>query len=225
MLVTWQIRAILVRIESLRSQRDPLCTLQFETITPMAKRSNHYELAFESYLRDERVAYVAVNEQRRSLVAHGSLKNLDFIVSPSNSVSLLIDIKGRRFPSGNHHKQYWRNWSTWDDLQSMARWQEKMGTGSCSLFVFAYELVGARSPVEATKIYEFRDRWYAFLAVRIADFIQFCRPLSAAWQTVTMPTQLFRQAAFPFAEILGSEKAVSPHESCDSMVGSTAAGN
>lgn len=168
----------------------------------MAKRSNHYELAFEAYLRDQRVAYVAVNEQRRSLVANGSLKNLDFIVSPSDSVSLLVDIKGRRFPSGTTHKQYWRNWSTWDDLESMACWQEKMGSSSCALFVFAYELVGSRSPVEPTQLYEFRDRWYAFLAVRISDYVQFSRPISARWQTVAMPTRLFRQAAFPFADLL-----------------------
>lgn len=168
----------------------------------MAKRSNHYELAFEAYLREQRVAYVAVNEQRRSLVTHGSLKSLDFIVTPSDSVSLLLDIKGRRFPSGNRQKQYWRNWSTWDDLRSMARWQEKLGTGSCAMLVFAYELVGTRAPVEPDHVYEFRERWYAFLAIRVADYIQFCRPLSAAWQTVTMPTVLFRQAAFPIGEIL-----------------------
>jgi len=169
----------------------------------MAKRNNHYELAFEAYLRDHRVAYVAVNEQRRSLIAQGSLKNLDFIVSPSDSVSLLIDVKGRRFPSAG--AQYWRNWSTWDDLQSMARWQDKLGPGSCALLVFAYEIVGSRSPVEAAQLYEFRDRWYAFLAVRVPDYIQFARPISARWQTVGMPTRLFRQAAFSLADILGPE--------------------
>jgi hypothetical protein len=169
----------------------------------MAKRSNHYELAFESYLRELRIAYVAVNEQRRSLTEHGSLKNLDFIVSPSDSVSLLIDVKGRQFPSGKNKKQYWKNWSTWDDLQSMARWQNKMGQSSCALLVFAYELVGERSPVEPAQLYEFRGRWYAFLAVRIADYIQFSRPLSARWQTVAMPARLFREAAFSLDEILG----------------------
>ncbi|MCG8450319.1 MAG: HYExAFE family protein [Pirellulales bacterium] len=168
----------------------------------MAKRGNHYESAFEAYLREHRVAYVAVSEQRRSLVDHGSLKNLDFIVSPSNNVSLLIDIKGRRFPSGRQQKQYWRNWSTWDDLLSMARWQDKLGTGSCALLVFAFEVLGNRSPVAADGLYVFRQRRYAFLAVRVADYIQFSRPLSTRWQTVAMPARLFRQAAFPFDEIL-----------------------
>jgi len=168
----------------------------------MTKRSNHYEHAFESYLRDHRTAYVAVNEQRRSLVASGSLKSLDFIVSPSDTVSLLIDIKGRRFPSGQRHKQYWRNWSTWDDLQSMAQWQDKLGVGSCSLLVFAFDVVGKKSPLAAEELYHFREHRYAFLAIRVADYIQFSRPLSAKWQTLAMPNRLFRQAAFPFHSLL-----------------------
>ena len=191
----------------------------------MAKRNNHYESAFEAYLREHRVAYVAVNEQRRSLIDQGTLKNLDFIVTPSNNVSLLIDVKGRRFPSGNRNKQYWRNWSTWDDLISMARWQEKIGSGSCALFVFAYELVGSRSPVEAELIYEFRDRWYAFLAVRIADYVQFSRPLNACWQTVTMPTKLFCQAAIPFHQILGLHQNPNSADSTKQAVGSEQTSN
>jgi len=168
----------------------------------MTKRSNHYESAFEAYLRECRVAYVAVDEKRRSLIGQGSLKNLDFIVSPSDSVSLPVDIKGRRFPSGQKTKQYWRNWSTWDDLESLARWQDKLGPGSCALLVFAFHVVGERSPVQSERLFEFRQRWYAFLAVRVADYIRFARPLSARWQTVSMPVHLFRRAAFSFDEIL-----------------------
>lgn len=181
----------------------------------MAKRHNHYELAFEAYLREQRVAYVAVDEQRRSLIAGGSLKNLDYIVSPSDSVSLLVDIKGRQFPSGRKQKQYWRNWSTWDDLVSMAQWQDKLGAGSVALLVFAYEVVGNRSPVEPARLFAFRMRLYAFLGVRTADYIQFSRPLSAKWKTVSMPAATFRQAAFPLDGLLQSHGK-------SSLVGSTA---
>ena len=175
----------------------------------MTKRSNHYESAFEAYLRRHHVAYVAVDEKRRSIIGRGSnsVKNLDFIVSPSDAVSLPIDIKGRRFPSGQRTKQYWRNWSTWDDLESLVLWQDKLSPGSCGLLVFAFHVVGDRSPVEAERLFEFRDRWYAFLSIRVADYIRFCRPLSPSWRTVSMPTGLFRQAAFPFDEILNREIA------------------
>ena len=67
----------------------------------MAKRDNHYEAAFEAYLRDRRLPYVAVDEGRRALAADGSLKSLDFIVSPPGARSWLVDVKGRRFPSGD----------------------------------------------------------------------------------------------------------------------------
>ena len=48
----------------------------------MADRNVHYEAAFEAFLRSRRLPYIAVDEARRSLVADGSLKSLDFIVSP-----------------------------------------------------------------------------------------------------------------------------------------------
>jgi hypothetical protein len=40
------------------------------------------------------------------------------------------------------------------------------------------------------------------LAVRVADYVRFARPLSAKWQTVSMPTALFRQAAVLFDDLL-----------------------
>src|SRR5688572_4852351 len=168
----------------------------------MAKRDNHYESAFEAYLRDRRVAYVAVDEQRRSRINGGSLKNVDFLVSPADGATLLVDVKGRRFPSGQRHKQYWRNWSTWDDLRSLARWQDQLGAGALALFGFAYHVVAERSPLPAEQLYEHRGRRYALLAVRAADYIRFARPLSAKWQTVSMPAALFRQAAVPFDNLL-----------------------
>jgi hypothetical protein len=180
----------------------------------MAKRDNHYEAAFEAYLQSRQVAYVAVDEARRSRIAAGSLKNVDFLVSPADGATLLVDVKGRRFPSGLAHPQYWRNWSTWDDLRCLARWQEQFGTQSLALFGFVYHVVGDRSPVPADDLYWFRGERYAFLAVRAADYIRFARPLSAKWETVSMPAPLFRQAAAPFDELLG--------KSCESRASSSA---
>lgn len=36
-----------------------------------------------------------------------SIKSLDFIVSAA--VRWLVDVKGRKFPSGDIQKQYWKN--------------------------------------------------------------------------------------------------------------------
>ena len=159
------------------------------------KRDNHYEAAFEAYLRRERLPYIAVDEARRSLVPDGSLKSLDFIVSPPSGPAWLVDVKGRRFPSGDEHHQYWKNWSTRDDLRSLAAWERHFGSGFCPLLVFAYHLVGSRSPLPAEQLFEFRGAHYGFVAVRLADFVPHARPLSESWDTVAMPTSQFRRAA------------------------------
>jgi hypothetical protein len=46
----------------------------------MANRDNHYEAAFEQYLRERGIPYVAVDEAKRSVLSNGaSIKSLDFI--------------------------------------------------------------------------------------------------------------------------------------------------
>ena len=39
-------------------------------------------------------------------------------------------------------------------------------------------------PRRIDRLFAFREKLYAFLAVRVADYIQFSRQLSAKWQTV-----------------------------------------
>jgi hypothetical protein len=48
------------------------------------------------------------------------------------------------------------------------------------------------------------------LAVRTADYIRFARPLSARWQTVSMPAATFRQAAILFDDLLPQPTAAPP---------------
>jgi hypothetical protein len=177
----------------------------------MANRDNHYEAAFEAYLRARRLPYIAVDEARRSLVADGSLKSLDFIVSPPGHPCWLVDVKGRRFPSGDEHHHYWKNWSTRDDLRSLARWQNHFGADFCPMLVFAYHLVSNRSPLPREQLFEFRGSHYGFLGVRLADYVPHARPLSDRWDTVAMPVGIFRRAARSLEEWLGG--AVATHTS------------
>lgn len=91
----------------------------------MAQRRHHYERAFEGYLRDQRVPYMAVNEARRALLPKqakleliemkngaggekSGIKNFDFVVygdpadegvvDGSGADNLLVEVKGRRLP-------------------------------------------------------------------------------------------------------------------------------
>jgi hypothetical protein len=169
----------------------------------MANRDNHYEAAFEAHLRNCGVPYVAVDEAKRSLLADGaSIKSLDFIVSSPGPTAWLVDVKGRRFPSGDETRQYWKNWSTRDDLLSLARWERIFGESFCGLFVFAYDVLGDRAPLPAEQLFAHRGSLYGFVAVRLADYAAHARPISPSWDTVAMPTADFRRLARPMDELL-----------------------
>jgi hypothetical protein len=167
----------------------------------MAKRDNHYEAAFEAYLRERQVPYVAVDETRRSLMADASLKSLDFIVSSSLGGSWLVDVKGRQFPSGGQ-KQYWKNWSTRDDMWSLTEWERLFGQRFRGLLVFAYNIVGDRAPLPPDRLFEFRDHLYGFVAIPLRDYVSHARQISPRWNTVAMPVGPFRSLASPVDALL-----------------------
>jgi hypothetical protein len=166
----------------------------------MADRDNHYEAAFEAYLRRRGVPYVAVDEGKRALLGGESIKNLDFIVSCESGSRWLVDVKGRLFPSGEG-KQYWKNWSTQDDLRSLAQWERLFGTGFAALFVFAYLVAGERAPLPADRLFPFRNRVYGFIGIRLQQYIEAARMISPAWDTVAMPVSGFRRLAQPIDEL------------------------
>ena len=169
----------------------------------MANRDNHYEAAFEEYLRGRGVPYVAVDEGRRSLMADGqSLKSLDFIVSAPDGTAWLIDVKGRRFPGGEETKQYWKNWSPAEDLTSLARWEEMFGPGFTGLLVFAYDILGDRAPLPVDQLYAHRGRLYGFVGVPTDAYAAHCRQISSSWDTVAMSTAEFRRLARPMDDVL-----------------------
>jgi len=167
----------------------------------MARRGNHYEAAFEGWLRERQVPYVAVDEARRSLLAGSSIKSVDFIVSSPLGRRWLVDVKGRRFPSGAKQR-YWKNWSTRDDLVSLAQWEKLFGEHFKAVFVFAYNIVGNRAPLPRDQLYEFRGRLYGFLAIRLAHYAANARQISPRWDTVAMPIRQFRRQAEPLVQLL-----------------------
>lgn len=161
----------------------------------MVKRDNHYEVAFEAFLRFHSIPYVGMDEQRRSIVGDKSLKSPDFIVSPTGQgFSWLVEVKGRRFPTGTA-KQYWKNWSTADELISLAHWESLMGPRSAALLVFAYNIVGDQAPLPVDQLFEFQNALYGFVAIRLDHYTSWAKPLSVRWNTVTVSTPKFRTLA------------------------------
>lgn len=173
----------------------------------MANRDNHYEAAFEEFLRRRGLPYVAVDEAKRSVLADGrSIKSLDFIVSSPGEITWLVDVKGRRFPSGDETRQYWKNWSPRDDLRSLAQWEELFGESFRGLLVFAYNVVGDRAPLPPEQLFEHRGGLYGFVAIELAEYAALGHPISPSWDTVAMPTADFRRLARPIDCFVGRER-------------------
>ena len=175
----------------------------------MAKRDNHYESAFAAFLRCRGIPYVAVDESRRSLAGQRSLKNIDFIVSPAQQAcSWLVDVKGRRFPTGR--SQFWRNWCTEEELASLSGWEALFGDRFAALLVFAYEVVGDLAPLPPSQLFEHGGAIYGFVGVRLDHYISWSRPLSRRWQTVTVSIPKFRALARPMDAFLSGNGPPAP---------------
>lgn len=169
----------------------------------MAIRSNHYDVAFEEFLRSRRAAHVVVDERRRAVLSDATLKSMDFIVYSENRANLLVDVKGRRFPSGGaggNHK--WENWATADDLDSLSRWEGVFGEGFRGVLVFAYHVWQSRWLNELEAPFRFRDRVYSFYGVWVSEYVEKMRERSASWETVALPSAEFRRLRKPIAEFL-----------------------
>lgn len=163
-------------------------------------RDNHYENAFEAYLRDRRLGYVAVDESRRSSLEDEPVKSIDFIVYGSCGSKLLVDIKGRRFPSKSKGKlrRIWQNWVEEDDVEGLERWQASFGPEYRALLVFAYHILPEVELRRGTAdVWVWRGRRYLMRAVSVIDYRQHMRVRSPKWRTVYLPMTAYRDVVRP----------------------------
>ena len=170
----------------------------------MGLRSNHYDVAFEEYLRGVRRPYILVDEHRRALLGGVSLKSMDFIVYSGRDRNLLVDVKGRRFPSGGtgRSRRKWENWATRDDLDSLLEWEQVFGRDFRAVLVFAYNVVDRTSLKELQAPFGCRGRQYAFYGVWADEYRRAMRTRSSSWRTVSLPMAVFRRLRLPLAEFL-----------------------
>jgi hypothetical protein len=164
-------------------------------------RSNHYEAAFEAYLQWHRLCYVAVDETRRAQLGDIRVKNLDFIVYGEGGSRLLVDVKGRRFPTGSagRERRVWECWSTQDDVDGLEKWTELFGPGYQALLVFAYQLMPhAPLPADIDDLWTWRGRRYLLRAVPVDEYRAQMRVRSPRWKTVSLSRKSFENLAHPF---------------------------
>jgi hypothetical protein len=155
----------------------------------MANRSNHYEAAFEGYIRSLRVPCVAVDEAKRALFGDEGVKNPDFLLYPRSGLNLVVEVKGKRGKNARGRRD-WENWVTTDDLDGLARWQTMFGPGFRAILAFAYAepLPPFPLPKDADGAFE--------------DYIAHLRSRGPAWKAVAMARAAFRRRVRPLREWL-----------------------
>lgn len=168
----------------------------------MAQRSNHYEAAFEAYVRQQRIPCVAVDECRRALFDDEAVKNPDFLLYPRFGVNLVVEVKGKRAKNSRGRRD-WENWVTLDDLEGLARWQETFGPGFRAVLSFAYtEPPPSFALPGGEGAFEFRGRHYRFWAVGLDDYTAHLRSRGSSWKAVAMARRAFRRRVRPLNEWL-----------------------
>ena len=168
---------------------------------PRSKSVIHYEAAFEDYLRRKGLPYIAVDEAKKALFEGARLKSFDFVVYRPQGKNLLVDVKGRKLSEKSASLQ---NWTTREDIDDLRQWQEIFGDGFLAIFLFIYHWPGRpeAAPRPFTDMLLFQEKWYATLAISVAEYREFMKPRSAAWGTVHLHTKDFKRLAKPFEEWL-----------------------
>lgn len=161
-----------------------------------------YERAFEDYLQQHQVPYVAVDEAKRAAFRDAKLKSFDFIMYSASGTNWLVDVKGRRWVARRGlGRPAWENWVTQMDLDGLTQWQEVFGAGFGALLVFAYRLDTDGSPPEEI-VHEYHGTGYIFAGVPIDEYRLHARVRSPKWGTVNLPVQEFASRVRPIAHWL-----------------------
>jgi hypothetical protein len=172
----------------------------------MAQRRFHYELAFEHYLRANKIPYVAVDEAKRALAGGPrslSLKSFDFVVYSKSTPNLLVDVKGRKHAvKTNGSARSLQNWVTEEDVESMLEWEKVFGHGFLGAFAFLYDCQTPPPDALFQENFEHGDHWYSLMAVRLDDYRKHMKPRSAKWKTVSIPAKDFARITVPLKQLL-----------------------
>lgn len=160
----------------------------------MADRGIHYEAAFEAFLRDRKVPYVAVDEAKKALFDNAKLKSFDFVVYSKNGPNLLIDVKGRQLRNRQTRGGF-ETWATERDISDLMQWEQVFGEGFKAVLTFIYLIDPPLAPEPG--MFEHRGRWYWLMGIDLAEYRNGMRRRSVKWETVSLPAEDFRSLARP----------------------------
>jgi hypothetical protein len=165
---------------------------------------NHYERAFQSWLIDNRIQHIAIDEHKRAAFGRSKIKSFDFLLYPRNQKVIIAEVKGRKFRGKSFAGLAgFECWVTTEDVNGLTRWQQVFGQGHTAVFVFTYAIENIDVDFDGRQVYDFDADRYVFFAVRLDDYCSFMKVRSPKWQTVTLPADKFRKSAVQMQQLLG----------------------
>lgn len=164
---------------------------------------NHYERAFGNWLIDNRIQYIAVDEQKRAAFDRSKIKSFDYLLYPRSGWIIVAEIKGRKFSGTSLEKLAgFECWVTADDVDGLARWQQVFGPAHTVVFVFAYRIENVDVDFDGRAVYDFNSDRYVFFTVKLDDYRRFMKLRSPKWRTVTLSAKNFRRCAVQIEQLL-----------------------
>ncbi|MCO6438848.1 MAG: HYExAFE family protein [Phycisphaerae bacterium] len=156
-------------------------------------RNNHYEAAFEDFIRSRGWPYVPVDEQRRAIFGGARIKSFDFIVYRPGESAWIVDSKGRKMETEpGRRSSHRQNWVTREDLEDLRRWHGVFGERFEPVLVFVYWYPEWSDIGRDEHVHLFRNRWYHFGYISASQYDRYARQRSKSWDTVFLPADAFR---------------------------------
>jgi len=185
--------------------------LRHDETASMSNSGNHYELAFQDFLRQNGVTYVAIDQAKRACLASVRLKSFDFIVYMPGSVNLLVDVKGRKCSGRSFSRGgFGESWTTAEDVADLQSWQRVFGAGYLAVFVFGYWLFDLEASAVRPGVHRYGGRDYAFVTVALEEYLAHMRQRSASWRTFYLPARYMAQSARPLLGFLRAADRMDP---------------
>ncbi len=164
---------------------------------------NQYERAFENWLIDNHIRYIAIDERKRAAFAACKIKSFDFLLYPRNGQVMITEVKGRKFTGTSlANLRGLECWVTADDVDGLSRWQKIFGPQHIAVFVFAYKVENIDVDFAGREVFDFDAYRFFFFAIKLCDYSCFMKRRSPKWQTVTLPADGFRRCAVQISELL-----------------------
>ena len=193
----------------------------------MWRSGNDYEWAFESWLNDNGVNYLYVDQRKRSTLGRGKVKTFDFLLYPpvSDYASgddggiVIAEVKGKLFKGTTlDGLRGMQCWVTMEDVRGMLKWQGQLASSgresvTGAVFIFAYKFTNVDVDADGAEVYDFDGNQYCFFCVELSEYIQNMKLRSKSWQTVSLGSDQFRNKSFSLRQLLVPE-TIRPYRIC-----------